>query len=119
MKRPTHKEISNKIRIAKEAVANGWINLVEPSVIILDAFELGYFVEEELPGILSELLSNSSLNNYTGGRPPQQSYEVLIEGLDLFAFIAQCDTLSGEELYYKYAIKGNQLYLVSLHKNRK
>ncbi len=88
MKRPSHKELSRKIRAAQKAVREGQVTLLDDQeeLIVSDAFELGYEVEHELIDILSDLLAQTTPEDYAGVRPPQKSYEKEIKGLELFAF---------------------------------
>lgn len=109
-----------KIKAAKQAVSKGLIILLDDQEesIISDALELGYEVENELIDILSDLLSRTKSEDYAGTRPPQKSYEREIKGLELFAFRINSN-LPGCKVYYKFSIQGNELWLVSLHKDRK
>ena len=86
MKRPSNKEIINRIRESREVVAKGRIAILNQEAIASDALELGYLVTEELGSVLSELLESISPAHYVGTRPPQRSYEKTIKDLELFAF---------------------------------
>lgn len=116
MKRPTHKELDSKIKQALVAVRLGRVVFVEPEPIVIDAFELGYEVEN-LQSILSEILQTIQPEDYAGTSPPQKSYEVEIRGAELFAFRFFCSRF-GCEVYVKFALKDEDLMLVSLHKHR-
>jgi DNA-binding transcriptional regulator YiaG len=54
MIRPTTKELYNKIRDARNAVANDRIEIVEADAVAADAIELEYDLESELRGILGK-----------------------------------------------------------------
>jgi hypothetical protein len=114
MKRPSYREIDRKLKAAESAVKSGNVFLIKQEIIASDALELGYLIDEELHGILSELIEATSPKDYRGTRPPQRSYEKEIEGLDLFAFQVK-SVILGREVYYKFAIMDGCLYLVSLH----
>jgi hypothetical protein len=117
MKRPSDKEISKRIKEAREAAAEGRIALLNQEAIASDALELGYLAEEELESVLSELLDLISPVHYTGARPPQRSYEQIIKDLELFAF----DVISPRfncSIYLKFVLSTEVLWLVSLHKSR-
>jgi len=116
MKKPTHKEISSKIRQAREALAKGKIAMVAPEIIAADALELEYEVDE-LPDILGDLLDQAKPGDYAGTAPPQQSYVDAIFQADLFAFTLM-SACFGCKIYFKFALKGDTLWLVSLHKDR-
>jgi len=117
MNRPSHKELSRKIRAAKEAVTQGNINLINPAAIIADALELGYCIDSDLQDILLELLESTSPEDYAGNKPPQKSYEKEIKGVELFAFKKKCSYFS-DDIYYKFTLYEDELFLVSLHKDR-
>lgn len=120
MKRPSRKELFQKIKVAKDAVSKGRVILLDDQEesIISDAFELGYDVEDELLIILSDLLAQTKPENYQGGTPPQKSYEREIKGFELFAFKLRISSFDCE-IYYKFTIRDDDLWLVSLHKDRK
>jgi hypothetical protein len=116
MKKPTHKEISNKLRQAREALTKGKMAIVAPDVIAADALELDYEIEE-LKDILDKLLEQAKPDDYAGTSPPQQSYVDDIFQRDLFAFSLKSSCFAGK-IYFKFALKGDTLWLVSLHKDR-
>lgn len=113
---PSHKTIIGKIKLARNAVKNGAVLLVEPDVIAADLIDLGHNVEE-IPNILCELLENTNPDDYTGMRPPQRSYEPIISGCELYAFKTRSKTI-GCTIYYKFTIKDDFFWLISLHEDR-
>jgi len=114
--RPSHRELTNKIRLAKEAVGENRIALVEPDIIAADALELGYLIQD-ISEVLSLVLKEITPHDYTGSRPPQKSYEDKIRGTELFAFRWESKRF-GCETYLKFALKDDQIWLVSLHSHR-
>ena len=116
MKRPSHKELTGKIRQAREAVSQGHINLVDPDIVARDASELGYLVED-LQNVLYDVMGEVTQDNYVGKRPPDQSYEDKIKGSELFAFTWESKRF-GCEVYLKFTLKDGILWLVSLHIQR-
>ena len=72
--RPSHKEISGKIKKATEAAAKQRIFIVEPSSFAADAIELDYPVGS-ISEIIVSLLNELTPEYYAGHRPPQRSYE--------------------------------------------
>ncbi len=116
MKKPTYREIDNKIRLAREAIAEGYIAIVSPDVIAADALELEYEIGE-LRDILGDLLARITPDDYAGTSPPQQSYEEAILKCDLFAFSVASSCFDCD-VYLKFALKGDTFWLVSLHKAR-
>lgn len=94
--RPTHKELSNKLRKARELLEGGCIDILEPQVVLTDSFELGYSVQLEFKAIIEEILVLADFKNYAGSRPPQRSYETQIKGAELFAFVVQSPLLDNK-----------------------
>jgi hypothetical protein len=117
MIRPSHKEISGKIKEAKEAAAKQRIFIVEPMSFAADALELDYPVES-ISKLILILLDEIKPGYYAGHRPPQRSYENCIKGADLFSFQWKSNVLN-VEIYFKFALREDNLWLVSLHKSRK
>ena len=117
MKRPSHKELYNKLREARRAVSKGLISLLNQDIIAADAIELEYSIETELIPVLKQLLDYTTPGDYAGSRPPQKSYEREIAGLDLFPFVAECRRFKCR-VYYKFALVEGRLWLVSLHQDR-
>lgn len=117
MKRPTHKELFNKIKQAISAIDGEGIYLVEPDAIVIDAIQLGYDIETELNSILLELLKTAEPEHYAGTSPPQRSYEDEILDCELFAFKVPSNRFRCD-IYVKYALKSSHFYLVSLHEDR-
>jgi len=116
MIRPTHREILHKITQAGEAVARGKIAIINPVAIAADALELAYEMAE-LAAVLSELLVQVKPGDYVGASPPQPSYEEEIFQSDLYAFICSCSRF-GCDVYFKFSLKNDTLWLVSLHRER-
>lgn len=117
MKRPSHKELFNKLRSARIAVNNGQIVLLNQLALAADAIELKFSIEHDLKTILSELLAVSSPAHCTGVKPPQRSYEEAIRGLELFAFAVESKRFNSW-IYFKFAMKEKVFWLVSLHPDR-
>lgn len=119
-KRPSEKELWKKIEQAKTALAKDEINLLFPEVIILELLNFGDFtIDEDLKDILVELLDTVKPENYEGTRPPQKSYESQIENQELFAFVLNSQKLNCAKLYFKFAVKNEVFWLVSLHEDKK
>ena len=116
MRRPSNKEIFNKIKKGKESVEQGQIQPIDPDVIAEDAVKLGYQVEK-LHSVLSELLEEIKIEHYVGAHPPRKSYKPLIKDCELFEFTWASKRL-GCDVYLKYCIKAGIFYLASLHEDR-
>ena len=97
-----------------QAVHENRIVLVEAGVIVVDALELGYSIKDELQAVLIDLLTSTTPDHYTGHKPPERSYETKIKDLELFAFSVECSRFD-QRIYYKFSLKGERIFLVSLH----
>lgn len=117
MTRPSYKEINGKIKTAKIALADNRVRIINKKALISDAFELGYLFDDDFVEILDDLLNKTTPEHYTGTRPPLRSYESDIHGIELFAFTVK-STILDVMIYYKFSIKDNYCYLVSLHEDR-
>ena len=118
MTRPTHRELTKKLKEAWDFVINEQVFIINQAALAVDALELGYLIENELFEVLSELLEKTNPTHYTGGRPPQRSYEDAISGLDLFAFVVEIERFP-QPVYFKFSVSEDALWLVSLHQDRK
>lgn len=117
MLRPSNKELFGKLREARAAVQLGNIFLIDQDVIAEDAIGLDYDIGDELQQVLAELIDETSVHHYAGSRPPQRSYKLEIEGLELFAFVVESRRF-GCRVYFKFALIEGALWLVSLHQDR-
>ena len=117
MKRPSYKELNNKIHQAREAVLESRIYILDQEIIAADALEIGYLVKD-ISNVLSDILNEITPSNYAGQRPPQRSYEDKIKGCEPFAFKSE-SILLGCEIYLKFALKEGLMWLVSFHQHRK
>jgi hypothetical protein len=113
MIRPSYKELNTKIKQAKEAIAESRISILEPVDIAVDAIKVGYLFED-IQKVLADILNEISPKDYAGQSPPKRSYKEKIKGCELFAFAWQSNKF-GCEIYLKFALKNNVIWLVSLH----
>ena len=117
MNRPSHKEISRKLTLAKEAVSENRISILNPVSVATDTLELGLNLRN-ISNILSDLLEEIEPDDYAGQYPPQRSYEDEIKDCELLAFRWLSKRL-GCRVYFKFTLKETRLWLVSLHEDRK
>ena len=117
IERPSHREIIGKLSGAKAAVSSGQVAFVNGRVIAADLLELDILVED-LPELLPRVLDELNPELYRGARPPQKSYEETIKGCELYAFTWKSRTLGGD-VYFKFALKNDWLWIVSFHGDRK
>ncbi len=117
MDRPSHKEINRKIKQAKEAVSENRISILNPVSVAADVLKLGFTIEG-ISNILVNLLEEITPDDYAGGYPPRKSYESDILDCELFTF-RWASTHFGGIIYLKFAFKGQRMWVVSLHEERK
>jgi len=117
MKRPSHREISGKLLSARAAILKSAVRLVNPKVMREDLLDMGFLLDE-LPELLLSILDELNPERYRGTRPPQKSYEDTIRGCELYAFSWVSSAL-GCDAYFKFAMHGELLWIVSLHRDRK
>jgi hypothetical protein len=117
MDRPSHKEISRKLKLSKEAVSENRISILNPVSVAADTLELGLNLRN-ISNILSDLLEEIEPNDYAGQYPPQRSYEDEIKDCELLAFRWLSKKL-GCRVYFKFTLKETRLWLVSLHEDQK
>jgi len=116
IRRPSNKELFNKIKQGRKSVSQGDILPVDLDVIAEDAAKLGYQAKN-LQSVLSQLLAEVKIEHYIGAYPPRKSYEPIIKDCELFEFIWTSKRL-GCDVYLKYCLMGGIFYLVSLHEDR-
>jgi hypothetical protein len=116
MKRPSPRELHRKLKQARASASVNRIAFVESDVILSDLLGLDFLVDE-LAERLPEILSEIHPGDYQGQRPPAKSYERSILDAELFAF-KWSSKVFGCMMYLKFAIKGDYLRIISLHKHR-
>jgi hypothetical protein len=116
-KRPSHKELSGKLKEAQKALGDqdGLFAEIEKAFGELNELEIGD--AEEVWSLIRLLLCEIGPTDYEGSHPPQKSYEKAILGEELFAFAWHSSCLS-RRMYLKFALKSGRFYYVSLHKER-
>ncbi|MBU2490884.1 MAG: hypothetical protein KKA60_15980 [Proteobacteria bacterium] len=117
MNRPSHKELSGKIRQAEALVREGSTYVLSPLALAADAVDLDYSMGE-LPEVLGDLLEEILPDQYAGTSPPQRSYEEQIRDAELFPFRWNCVRFLAL-IYFKFTIRGHAFWLVSLHPDRR
>ncbi len=114
--RPTHKEIFNQIKKAKQIVQENKIAVINELAIVADAHEIGYSVQR-LSQVIFKILDEINPDDYVGQRPPMKAYEDKIKGSELFAFAKEIKSLNCR-VYFKFVLKNDIFWLISLHKDR-
>ncbi len=117
MSRPTYKELDKKLSEARQSIDKGRVNMINPLAMASDADELGYRIEDQFVEVLVSVLDTATPDHYAGQRPPSLSYQNIIMAQALYAFKTQSNTLNCD-VYLKFTIFDNELWVVSFHKNR-
>jgi hypothetical protein len=116
LQRPSKREIDKRITLAKQALSQNKGYFANPlkSMGEINALELDG--AEELWPLLLLLLEEIELGDYAGTHPPMKAYEPAVSKCELFAF-AWHSARMGRSMYLKFAMKGENFYLVSIHTN--
>ncbi len=104
------------MRQARRAVEEGRWAVLETDVIYADLLDLDVLIHE-LPDLLLSAFSEITPDVYKGRRPPARSYKERIKDAELFAFLWRSKELQCD-VYLKFAMKNDTLWLVSFHRNR-
>jgi hypothetical protein len=115
--RPSVKELTGKLKEAHALLCNQEGLFADPGKVVGELNALAISDSKEVWDLLKIILPEIRPDHYTGGKPPQKSYEKSIEGKELFAFSWDCQHLS-KKMYLKFAIKGDRFVYVSLHEDR-
>lgn len=116
-KRPSDKELKGKLDEAHNLLSKKEGLFANPGNVVGELYDLGIGDSKEVWDLIKPLLKEIEVKDYTGGRPPQKSYEKSIEGKELFAFSWQSQSLN-KKMYLKFALKGDRFVYVSLHEDR-
>jgi len=119
--RPSDRECYNKAKDALKAVKDGnrTVALTKHLQEIMqftgapDADGLWVIVE----ALLDELCKQRPEKCYVGKHPPEKSYEENLKDLELWPFRWQSSLLR-REVYLKFCVKRDYLFLVDCHENR-
>ena len=116
--RPSNREIDKRIEEAKVCLCNEKGFFANPAKVVGELSELDIDDAAEVWQLIKELLEEIEPDDYAGTRPPQKSYEKMINNRELFAFSWKSEKL-GKEMYIKFALKEGLYYYVSLHESRR
>ena len=115
-KRPSIKELTGKLNEARNLLSKKEGLFADPGNVVGELSDLDIGDSMAVWNLIQSLLIEIEPKDYTGGYPPQKSYEKSIEGKELFAFSWQSNFLS-KKMYLKFALKGDRFVYVSLHKD--
>ena len=88
--RPSVKELTGKLKEAQDLLCKKEGLFADPGKVVGELNALGIADSKEVWELLKTILPEIRAENYTGGKPPQKSYEKTIEGKELFAFSWEC-----------------------------
>ncbi len=121
-KRPTHKELSRKLNVAKNRLKDGeWqpaFGYESYGSFMKDCEELNLPTAPEQAEALQQVLEEVTPDHYIGPHPPLMGSRGEIVDKELFAFVLESKFLR-ETVYLKFAVDKEQLYIVSFHKERR
>lgn len=115
--RPSKREIDNRLKEAREALQCGRGFFANEPKIVGELMALQIEDTSRVWDLILELLEELTLDDYTGGHPPQRSYEPSIAECELWAFVWHSVCL-GKKMYLKFAVKNGCFYYVSLHESK-
>jgi len=130
-KRPSAREIDQKLRQAEEALKESRGLFANPQKAVGELIDLDIGNTEELWPLVLKLLKEIKLIDYAGSHPPMKSYEPKIANCELYAFTWNSKAMD-KRMYIKFAIKTENVcsqrksenkkkfcfYYVSLHESK-
>jgi hypothetical protein len=116
-KRPSDRELTQRINEAKEFLKNRYGVFANPSKAVGELNNLEMEDANDVWSLIRELLEEVIPKDYKGTRPPQKSYEKTIAGLELLAF-SWWSPKCAKQMYIKFVLKNERYYYVSLHPSR-
>jgi hypothetical protein len=116
-KRPSNRELTNRLSEAKESLKIRDGLFANPSKAMGELNDLEIGDANDVWLLIRELLEEISPKDYKGAKPPQKSYEKAIAGLELLAF-SWWSPKCAKQMYIKFVLKNERYYYVSLHQSR-
>jgi hypothetical protein len=123
--RPSHREITGKLRQARELLASpsdGYI-AADLAKLASNFYVLGLFSKEEQDEALRAAFSEVTAKHYSGKRPPERAFECAVRDEEIFTFIWQ-SLFFKKKMYLKFCFhdssefEGEQLFIFSLHEDQ-
>jgi hypothetical protein len=118
--RPSHRELTGKIRLASKILAAYGFLAVDPAKLGNDFYNLKCFSLEAHSEALNVAFSEITARDYKGKRPPETSFEEAVHGREFFTFIWASAHFK-QKMYLKFCFQesdeyeGVSLYVFSLH----
>ncbi len=117
MERPSHREISAKLKAAKEAIEKGCYLPADVKKATADLENLDLWGEDEIRKAFLDSLSEIKPDDYKGHRPPEKSMEKEVFKEEMFAFCWESKRFS-KRMYLKFCIKKGTFYYISFHETK-
>lgn len=117
MERPSHKEISVKLKAAKGAIEQGCYLPADHTKATVDLESLELWGEEVIRKAFLDSLSEITPADYEGHRPPEKSMEQAVFNQEMFAFCWESKRFS-KRMYLKFCIKKGTFYYISFHESK-
>ncbi len=114
--RPSDRELFKRLDEAKECLKNRYGVFANPSKAVAELNNLDIGDANDVWSLINELLEEIFPKDYKESRPPQKSYEKLIEGYELLAF-SWWSRKCAKQMYIKFVLKNRRYYYVSLHQS--
>lgn len=115
--RPSDRELTKRLNEAKEFLKSRQGLFSNPSKVVGELNDLEINDANDVWELIRELLEEISPKDYRGTRPPQKSYEKVVEECELFAFSWR-SLKCNKQMYIKFVLKNERYYYVSLHESR-
>jgi len=113
--RPTNQEITRQLTLVSERLKNdAWVPAYNIFDLLADVTDLGLFGDFDLHSAMRKAVAELSAADYTGQRPPEQSYHDRCKGADLFVFTWDSKS-RGCRMYFKFCFFRDQLVIHSFH----
>ncbi|MBT7825050.1 MAG: hypothetical protein HN600_00510 [Bacteroidetes bacterium] len=113
-KRPSYKELEKKLKSALECISEESYFILDITTFVKDLNELNCPNQSVT---ISEVINELTPEHYCGNRPPKRAYNMKISNCELYEFVIN-SSYTETSTYVKFAFKNDNLYIVSLHKDR-
>lgn len=117
MERPSHREITGKLKAAKEAIEKGYYLPADATKATVNLESLDLWGEDEIRKAFLDSISEITPDDYEGRRPPETSIEREVFGEEMFAFCWESKRFS-KRMYLKFCIKKGTFYYISFHETK-
>src|SRR5258708_26331357 len=119
-RRPSTKEICNKVRDGLSAVRAQHREFALHKHVVADLDALGLNSENDywnlIETLLGEILAAGPVESYAGGRPPQRSYEAGMKDAELWAYTWNSPSQI-KRMYLKFVLKNDWYFHVDCHES--